>query len=44
MLKIIDKMYTLPDQEHFIEKMQTFRTNLLTVPANNRKLLGKHLT
>ena len=44
MLKIFDKVYGLDDQEQFIEKIQAFRTNLITVKATDRKLLGKNLT
>ena len=44
MVKVIDKMHPFAEQESFIEKMQTYRTNLMTLKPNDRKLLGQALT
>ena len=44
MIKIIDKIFTRADQENFLDKLQAYRTNLLTQKVNERRLLGKTLT
>lgn len=44
MVKVIDKMFPFAEQELFVEKMNTYRTNLLQHKPQDRKLLGKTLT
>ena len=44
MVKVIDKMHSQSEQENFVEKMQTYRTNLMTMKPQERKLLGQALT
>ena len=44
MVRIIDRMQTQIDQENFIDKLQAYRTHLLTQKSNERRLLGKTLT